>query len=173
MILKKNSLLFLMINTGIFLSSCASLNQNCSKEALIKAIKTKVNNRNYIIDLPTTYKTEYAYIHIPGYIQIHGDTLISFTEYDNPDGLNYFRKNYVEQMQSKKYKILDYKQTESGRSRVIISFWFKMEYQGDDIRTQVSFKDNLIPIHYKLEFSNSTKVRVYMNDYFIFGILRL
>ena len=171
--MKRNLTSFLTIIILIFLSSCASLNRNSSKEVVAKAVKVKIDSRNYVINMPKTLTNNYMHIFIPEYIHVSGDFLISFTEYDNQDGLNYYKKDFVEQMQSVKYKIFDYKQTMRRGGRIEISFWYNSEYKGSDPQISVIHKDNFIPVHYKLVFGPSTKVRIYRDTYSISGILKL
>ena len=105
MTMKRTSLSFLTIIILILSSSCASLNQNSAKKAVTTAVKAKINSRNYVIEMPKTLTTNYKRMFIPEYIHVSGDSLLSFTEYDNQDELNYYQKDFVEQMQSAKYKI--------------------------------------------------------------------
>ncbi len=167
--------LFVRWVTGIliFLSSCASLNQDSAKKAIIKAVKVKIDSRNYVIDMPKTLITNYKHMFIPEYIHVSGDSLISFTEYDNQDELNYYQKDFVEQMQSVKYKIFDYKKTECRRGRIEVCFWYNSEYKGDDPLVAAINQGNLIPVRYRLVFGRSNKVRIYRDSYPITGILRL
>lgn len=190
--MKRNLFLLLVINTSIFLLSCASLNQHSSekvttktendlsgqrlsKEEIANAVHAKVDSREYRIDIkPEIYVSEDgACQYVPGYIQVRGDSVISCMTYDNPFPGELPPKNYIENMQGVKYEILDYQQTEIGGGRRIISFWFKIKYEGDDPYTLAKFKDRLVPIRYKLEFGNSTRVRVLLNEFLTFGTLSL
>ena len=92
---------------------------------------------------------------------------------DNQDELNYYQKDFVEQMQSAKYKIFDYTQTQHRGGRIEVSFWYNSVYKGDDPQIVVINQGNLIPIRYKLVFGRSNKVRIYRDSYAITGILKL
>ena len=169
----KTSLSFLTIIILILSSSCASLNQNSAKKAVTTAVKAKINSRNYVIEMPKTLTTNYKRMFIPEYIHVSGDSLLSFTEYDNQDELNYYQKDFVEQMQSAKYKIFDYTQTQHRGGRIEVSFWYNSVYKGNDPQIVVINQGNLIPVRYKLVFGRSNKVRIYRDSYAIAGILKL
>ena len=173
MAMKRTSLSFLTIIILILSSSCASLNQNSAKKAVTTAVKAKINSRNYVIEMPKTLTTNYKRMFIPEYIHVSGDSLLSFTEYDNQDELNYYQKDFVEQMQSAKYKIFDYTQTQHRGGRIEVSFWYNSVYKGDDPQIVVINQGNLIPVRYKLVFGRSNKVRIYRDSYAIAGILKL
>ena len=76
-------------------------------------------------------------------------------------------------MQSAKYKIFDYTQTQHRGGRIEVSFWYNSVYKGDDPQIVVINQGNLIPIRYKLVFGRSNKVRIYRDSYAITGILKL
>lgn len=174
-IMKKNLLLFLIISTLICLSSCASLNGYSSKKELEETVHAKIDSRKYRIDImPEVFTGEDGTnLYIPGYIQVCGDSVISCMTYDNPFPGSFPPKNYVENMQGVKYEILDYQQTETRRGRRIVSFWFKIDYEEYDPYTLAKFKDRLVPVRYRLEFGNSTRVRVLQSEYLMFGTLSL
>lgn len=160
--MKTNLPLFLTINMFILLLSCASLNQNPSKEAIAKVIKAKIDSRNYIIDIGLNTYEDYESILLPktrGYIHIIGDSLISCMSYDNPYKEDFPPKNYANQMQSMKYKIFDYKERKYSRGRIEISFWFNIDYSGQDISLydQAKYPEGIIPIHYKLIIAIPTR----------------
>lgn len=77
-------------------------------------------------------------------------------------------------MRSIKYEILDYQQTETRRARIIVSFRYKIKYDEYAPYLLAKYKDRLVPVYYKLEFSKTTKVRVIQqNGYLMFGTLSL
>lgn len=174
--MKKNLLLFLVISTLICLSSCASQNWKNSKEDISKAIKAKIDSREYRIDMKpeVVHRGDNVFQYVPGYIHVCGDSIISCTIHDNPFEGELPSKNYIENMQSFKYAILDYQQMETRQGRVVISFRFNMKYQENDVFSHLpKFKDGLFPVQYKLIFGKSTKVKVEMNEIFTSGTLKL
>ena len=169
-------LLFLVISTLICLSSCASLHENLSKKELAEAVRAKIDSRKYRIDLTPQAFTgeEGTNLYIPEYFQVCRDSIISCMIYDNPFPGSFPPKNYIQHMRSVKYGILDYKQTETRRGRIIVSFWYKIKYDEYDPYTLARFKDRMVPVRYRLEFGNSTKVRVLQFGYLMkFGTLSL
>ena len=125
--------------------------------------------------IPEVYTGESGLdVRVPGYIQVWGDSVISCMNYDNPFPGTMPPKGYVENMKAVKYEILDYQQTTTRRGRRIVSFWFKMKYDEYDPYTLARFKDRMVPVRYRLEFGNSTKVRVLQFGYLMkFGTLSL
>ena len=166
----------MVISTLICLSSCASLHENLSKKEIEEALRAKIDSREYRIDLtPQAFAGEEgANLYIPEYFQVCGDSIISCMIYDNPFPGSFPPKNYIQHMRSVKYGILDYKQTETRRGRIIVSFWYKIKYDEYDPYTLARFKDRMVPVRYRLEFGNSTKVRVLQFGYLMkFGTLSL
>lgn len=190
--MKNNFLLLWATNMLIISSSCASLNENSaqkssfkieddsltqklSKEDLAKAIKAKINSREFRIDMQSEifHRGHGVRQHVPGYIQVSGDTLISCTSGDNQFPGVLPPKNYIENMKPVKYKMFDYEQTETPQGKIVVSFWYKLKYEGNDHHLLSTYKDRLVPMRYKLEFGNSTKVRIQQNKYFTSGTLLL
>ena len=165
--MKKELLVLWVMGILIFLSSCASLYGNLSKKELANAVHAKVDSREYRIDMiPEVYTGESGLdVRVPGYIQVWGDSVISCMNYDNPFPGTMPPKGYVENMKAVKYEILDYQQTTTRRGRRIVSFWFKMKYDEYDPYTLARFKDRMVPVRYRLEFGNSTKVCVLQFGY--------
>lgn len=176
----------------ILFSSCASLNDKLStkaivkneydsldqrfpKEELAKVVKAKIESREYRIDIQPElfHRGNGVRQYVPGYIQVCRDTLISCTSGDNPFPGDIPPKNYVENMKSVRYEILDYKQTETPQGKIVVSFWFKIKYEGNDHHILTTYRDRLVPIRYKLEFGNLTRVRIQQNVYFTSGTLLL
>ena len=93
--------------------------------------------------------------------------------YDNPFPGLFPPKGYVENMKGVKYEILDYQQSKTRRGRRFVSFWFKIKYDEYDPYTLARFKDRIVPMRYRFEFGNSTKVRVLQFEYLMFGTLSL
>ena len=169
-------LLFLVISTLICLSSCASLHENLSKKELAEAVRAKIDSRKYRIDLTPQAFTgeEGTNLYIPEYFQVCRDSIISCMIYDNPFPGSFPPKNYIQHMRSVKYGILDYKQTETRRGRIIVSFWYKIKYDEYDPYVLAKYKDRLVPLHYRLEFGKTPRVRVIQqNGYMVFGTLSL
>ena len=169
-------LLFLVISTLICLSSCASLHENLSKKELEEAVRAKIDSLKYRIDLTPQAFTgeEGTNLYIPEYFQVCGDSIISCMIYDNPFPGSFPPKNYIQHMRSVKYGILDYKQTETRRGRIIVSFWYKIKYDEYDPYVLAKYKDRLVPLHYRLEFGKTPRVRVIQqNGYMVFGTLSL
>ncbi len=65
MTMKINSPVLFSISILIFLSSCASLNHSPSKEATKKAVQTKIDSRDYIIDIGLSNYVDYGNILLP------------------------------------------------------------------------------------------------------------
>lgn len=59
------------------------------------------------------------------------------------------------------------------QGKIVVSFWYKLKYEGNDHHLLSKYKDRLVPMRYKLEFGNSTKVRIQQNIYFTSGTLLL
>lgn len=159
----------------ILLSSCASLHENLSKNELEKAVHAKIDSREYRIDLrPQEFpRGDGTYLYIPEYFKVCGDSIISCMIYDNPFPGTFPPKNYIQHMRSVKYKILDYEQKLTRRGRRIVSFWFNITNEYYDPYLLTKYKDRLYPLHFKLNFSKTTKVRVIQNEFLRFGTLSL
>ena len=172
--MKKELLVFWVMGILIFLSSCVSLHKNLSKKEIANAVHAKIDSREYRIDLiPRPFTSEGGTLYVPGYIQLCGDSVISCMTYDNPFPGTFPPKGYVENMKGVKYEILDYQQTETRRGHRVVSFWFKIKYDEYDPYTLASFKYRIVPMRYRFEFGNSTKVRVLQFEYLMFGTLSL
>ncbi len=173
--MKKELLVLWVTGILIFLSSCASSHGNLSKAELAKVIHAKIDSREYRIDLiPSPCVSEGGTVlYIPEYLQVCGDSIISCMIHDNPYPGDFPPKGYVENMKGVKYEIFDYQQTKTRRGRRIVSFWFKVKYEGYDPYILAASKDRGVQLHYKFEFGNSTKVRVLQGEYLRFGTLSL
>lgn len=178
--MKRDLLLIMTICLVLLLSSCASLNQDSSKEIASRTVKAKIESRDYVIDVPKPNISVYAVegllpsdgdqnVQEPGYIYVSGDTLQSCmgydfsvrSEYDYGQKLPFFSG---EPLPSFKYRIMDYKTKINSKNVIEVKFSIDLPVPDSKLVRKTHFS-------LKIQPSGGSVVRV--DESFFSGSLRL